>query len=160
MLVADAKGKLSVWQISGPRKSQRLIWATEAHAGSIIYANGLLTNGDHLADSSSSTVKKMIVTACAGGIVKVWLQHDNGALMLSSFFRTRHGSISSFHPTLVVINPEHDQGSVGGNDDQAGSKTVLSALIRSMDGSAESSDKRGTTKTVAHLVCHVGYKMA
>lgn len=157
LLVGDAKGKLTVWQISGPRKSQRLVWSTEAHTGAIVYANGLLTNGDHLADTSSSTANKMIVTACVGGVVKVWLQHDNGELMLSSFFRTRHGNISSFHPTLVVVSPEEDhQGTVDGSDDHAGSRTVLSALIRSIDGSAAESSEKRVTKTMAHLICICG----
>ena len=77
--------------------------------------------------------------------------------MLSSFFKTRHGNISSFHPTFVVFSPDDsNKGELGESSDTAGSKTVQSALMRSIDGSATESLEKRVTKTMAHLICICG----
>jgi hypothetical protein len=158
LLVGDAKGKLSLWQISGTRKDQRLVWVNEAHTGAVVYAKGLLVSGEHLTNPSTSTNgRKMFVTACEGGVVKAWLQHDNGEFMLSSFFKTHHGSISSFCASLVVISPSTDSHQESMDQvSESGNKTVLSALMKSMDGSREAANKIAAEKSVAHLICLCG----
>ncbi len=155
MMVGDAKGRLSVWQLSGTAKRRKCIWTTDAHIGSVVCIVGLLTSGDLRGNSSTDTsVKRVILTACTGGIVKVWLQHDSGELLLSSFFKTLQGGVSSLHASFVVTAVEPGEG-YESSVEKSGSQTLQSQVLRSVDGSHQSATQ-GHNKKLAHIICVCG----
>jgi hypothetical protein len=111
LIIADENGLLSSWsvgqiiehttQLSLAQQAENdgysrmsPLWAAHAHSGPIIFMSAVIVE--------SFPGKVVVVTATPGGLVKSWLLHPNGKLMLSSYFSVS-SSISTMD--LIVLQP-------------------------------------------------------
>lgn len=60
-------------------KASPLISTTQAHSGKIVYAHSCLMD--------ENSINRIIITACANGMMKAWKLEGSGALTLTAFFQ-------------------------------------------------------------------------